>query len=47
MTEVLAPRADVLGVHVSAITMRDAVAAIESWIPDRSRTYVCKPAPMA
>lgn len=41
MTEVLAPRADVLGVRVSAITISDAMSVIERWIAERSRNYVC------
>jgi N-acetylglucosaminyldiphosphoundecaprenol N-acetyl-beta-D-mannosaminyltransferase len=41
MTAVLAPRADVLGVQVSAVTMSDAISVIESWIAERSRNYVC------
>ncbi|WP_244486186.1 hypothetical protein [Bradyrhizobium viridifuturi] len=34
-------RGDVLGVGVSAITMDDAVATLESWIEERRREYVC------
>jgi N-acetylglucosaminyldiphosphoundecaprenol N-acetyl-beta-D-mannosaminyltransferase len=34
-------RFDVLGVPVSAITMADAVAAIDRWIADRTPRYVC------
>lgn len=34
-------RGDVLGVKVSAITMDDAVAAIERWINADAREYVC------
>src|SRR6478672_7717067 len=41
MTEVLVPRADVLGVRVSAITISDAISVIERWIAERSRNYVC------
>ena len=35
------PRLDVLGVPVSAITMRQAVEAIGAWIACRSPHYVC------
>jgi N-acetylglucosaminyldiphosphoundecaprenol N-acetyl-beta-D-mannosaminyltransferase len=41
MTEVLVPRADVLGVRVSAIRMGDAISVIERWIAERSQNYVC------
>ena len=41
MTEVLVPRADVLGVRVSAITMGDAISVIERWVAERSSNYVC------
>lgn len=34
-------RGDVLGVKVSAITMNDAIAAIERWIEEGRREYVC------
>jgi N-acetylglucosaminyldiphosphoundecaprenol N-acetyl-beta-D-mannosaminyltransferase len=34
-------RANILGVKVSAITMDDAIAAIESWIRDRTPNYIC------
>jgi N-acetylglucosaminyldiphosphoundecaprenol N-acetyl-beta-D-mannosaminyltransferase len=35
------PRVDVLGVHVSAVSMSDAVAEVERWITERQRRYVC------
>lgn len=34
-------RVEVLGVNVSAINMRDAVATVEAWIASRSHNYVC------
>jgi N-acetylglucosaminyldiphosphoundecaprenol N-acetyl-beta-D-mannosaminyltransferase len=34
-------RLDILGVQVSAITMADAVAAMDEWIRTRERHYVC------
>jgi N-acetylglucosaminyldiphosphoundecaprenol N-acetyl-beta-D-mannosaminyltransferase len=34
-------RVNILGVEVSAITMRDATSALESWIRDRAPHYVC------
>lgn len=34
-------RVDILGVGVSAITMRDATATLEAWIRDRRQGYVC------
>jgi N-acetylglucosaminyldiphosphoundecaprenol N-acetyl-beta-D-mannosaminyltransferase len=34
-------RGDVLGVNVSAIAMDDAIAALESWIEEGRREYVC------
>jgi N-acetylglucosaminyldiphosphoundecaprenol N-acetyl-beta-D-mannosaminyltransferase len=34
-------RGDVIGVNVSAITMGDAIAAIERWIGEGRREYVC------
>ncbi|GJE18450.1 WecB/TagA/CpsF family glycosyltransferase [Methylobacterium marchantiae] len=37
----LFPRADILGVKVSAIDMTDAVATIHEWVRSRSRHYVC------
>ena len=44
-TECLPPawrgRVSILGVDVSAITMDDAVAALEAWIRDRTPNYVC------
>ena len=41
MTKVVVPRADVLGVRVSAITISDAISVIERWIAERSQNYVC------
>jgi N-acetylglucosaminyldiphosphoundecaprenol N-acetyl-beta-D-mannosaminyltransferase len=35
------PRVDVLGVHVSAIDMAQAVAEVARWIDDGERHYVC------
>jgi N-acetylglucosaminyldiphosphoundecaprenol N-acetyl-beta-D-mannosaminyltransferase len=35
------PRVDVLGVHVSAVSMADAVAHIGTWVAARERRYVC------
>jgi N-acetylglucosaminyldiphosphoundecaprenol N-acetyl-beta-D-mannosaminyltransferase len=35
------PRVDVLGVPVSAITMAQAVEAIETWITRRTPQYIC------
>ena len=32
---------NVLGVHISAITMADALQAIESWIQSRQPHYIC------
>jgi N-acetylglucosaminyldiphosphoundecaprenol N-acetyl-beta-D-mannosaminyltransferase len=32
---------DILGVNVGAITMEDAVAAIQHWIAARVPNYVC------
>ncbi|CAO4143096.1 WecB/TagA/CpsF family glycosyltransferase [Methylorubrum aminovorans] len=37
----LLPRVPILGVPVSAITLDDAVAAVEGWILGRQRHYVC------
>jgi N-acetylglucosaminyldiphosphoundecaprenol N-acetyl-beta-D-mannosaminyltransferase len=34
-------RANILGVHISAINMPQAVAAVEDWIARRERQYVC------
>jgi N-acetylglucosaminyldiphosphoundecaprenol N-acetyl-beta-D-mannosaminyltransferase len=34
-------RVNILGVEVSAITMRDATAALEEWIRNRTPRYVC------
>ncbi len=34
-------RASVLGVPVSALTMKEALGAIDAWIVRRERTYVC------
>jgi N-acetylglucosaminyldiphosphoundecaprenol N-acetyl-beta-D-mannosaminyltransferase len=34
-------RVNILGVDVSAITMDDAVAAIDAWIDDGSPNYIC------
>jgi N-acetylglucosaminyldiphosphoundecaprenol N-acetyl-beta-D-mannosaminyltransferase len=34
-------RADILGVRVSAINMKDAVTSIEHWIAGRTPNYVC------
>ena len=34
-------RVGILGVNVSAITMDDAVAAIEAWIRERAPHYIC------
>ncbi len=34
-------RANILGVRVSAITMQDAVAAVEHWIREREHAYIC------
>ena len=36
-----ADRGNVLGVDVSAITMDDAIATLESWIEEGRREYVC------
>ena len=41
MTKAVVPRADVLGVRVSAITISDAISVIERWIAERSQNYVC------
>jgi N-acetylglucosaminyldiphosphoundecaprenol N-acetyl-beta-D-mannosaminyltransferase len=42
MTTIAAqPRVDVLGVHVSAVSLGDAVAEIGRWVADRQRHYVC------
>jgi N-acetylglucosaminyldiphosphoundecaprenol N-acetyl-beta-D-mannosaminyltransferase len=35
------PRVDLLGVAISAINMRQAVSAIETWIRDQQPQYVC------
>lgn len=35
------PRARIMGVNVSAITMADAVRTVEDWIGRRARNYVC------
>lgn len=35
------PVADVLGVHVSAITMQEGLEAIDQWIEDEDLNYVC------
>lgn len=35
------PRARIMGVNVSAITMADALGAVEGWIARRARNYVC------
>ncbi len=35
------PRVDVLGVPVSAITMRQAIEAMRVWIADRTPHYIC------
>ena len=35
------PRAEVLGVRVSALTMADALEIIDGWIAARARSYVC------
>jgi N-acetylglucosaminyldiphosphoundecaprenol N-acetyl-beta-D-mannosaminyltransferase len=35
------PRIDLLGVQISAINMRQAVSAIETWICDQQPQYVC------
>ncbi len=35
------PRVDVLGVHVSAVSRRQAVAEVARWIEDGERHYVC------
>ncbi|MFN0091284.1 MAG: WecB/TagA/CpsF family glycosyltransferase [Acidimicrobiales bacterium] len=35
------PRVDVLGVHVNAISMSQAVGEIARWIEERERRYVC------
>ena len=32
---------NILGVHVSATNMPEAVRQIKTWIGDRTRTYVC------
>lgn len=37
----LPPRSDVLGVGVSALTMRDTLAILDGFIETRTRTYVC------
>jgi N-acetylglucosaminyldiphosphoundecaprenol N-acetyl-beta-D-mannosaminyltransferase len=34
-------RAEILGVPISVITMADAISAIEGWIAQRTRHYVC------
>lgn len=34
-------RVNILGVHVSAIDMSSATAALESWIAERRQSYVC------
>lgn len=34
-------RVEVLGVNVSVINMRDAIATVEAWIANRSNNYVC------
>lgn len=34
-------RVDVLGVHVSAVDPPRALAAVEEWVEQRARTYVC------
>jgi N-acetylglucosaminyldiphosphoundecaprenol N-acetyl-beta-D-mannosaminyltransferase len=41
VSEPCVERVEVLGVNVSAINMRDAVATIEAWIANRSSNYVC------
>jgi N-acetylglucosaminyldiphosphoundecaprenol N-acetyl-beta-D-mannosaminyltransferase len=35
------PRVDILGISVSAITMRGATAMLEGWIRERAQGYVC------
>ena len=35
------PRVDVLGVHVSAVSMAEAVTEIERWVTEDQRRYVC------
>lgn len=35
------PRARIMGVSVSAITMADALAAVEDWIARKAHNYVC------
>ena len=35
------PRARIMGVNVSAITMADALGAVEGWIAQRACNYVC------
>lgn len=35
------PRARIMGVNVSAITMADALGAVEGWIARKDRNYVC------
>lgn len=41
MTVAGPPRVDVLGVHISALTMPTAVAEISRWIQTREQHYVC------
>lgn len=35
------PRARIMGVNVSAITMADALRTVEDWIGRRAQNYVC------
>ena len=41
MTDIAVPRANVLGVGVSAINMPQAIGLLEKWIEDGQRGYVC------
>jgi len=40
-TAPLVPRANILGVGISALTMQRALEVIDSWIAERQRQYVC------
>lgn len=35
------PRARIMGVNVSAITMADALRTVEDWIERKAQNYVC------
>jgi N-acetylglucosaminyldiphosphoundecaprenol N-acetyl-beta-D-mannosaminyltransferase len=41
MSQLTVECVEVLGVNVSVINVRDAIAAVEAWIASRSNNYVC------